>query len=158
MRRHNLLLATAILTVGLGFGHAGCYSSGTPGGLGAGGSTSQDNTGGTSGTRGADSGGVEDSGNDASNTIETCVDSRDCPDSGLCDTTLHRCVECVSDLDCTTSVQRCANNQCVDKTTCVSDKICLPKQICDTTKGYCVDCLDQRNCPDTKTCVDELCI
>ncbi len=37
MRGSSWIVAIAIVAVGFGFGHFGCYTSGTPGGLGAGG-------------------------------------------------------------------------------------------------------------------------
>ena len=148
MRKSRWFLPAAIVTLAFGLGHSGCYSSGTPGGFGAGGApaTSPIDAGGSA--SGNDDAGSEDSGADATTVPEGCGDSRDCAVGEVCDPTSHRCVGCITQADCTATTQRCANYQCVDIVGCATDKVCTPiGQICDTTNGYCVDCLDQSNCP-----------
>ena len=159
MRKSGWILATSILFVGFGFGHAGCYTCGLPGGMGAGGQSSQPDAGGSSNLGEDDSGTDGDSGDAASNVAKDCVDSRDCSDGGVCDPISSQCVGCIGDVDCNPSTQRCANHECLDIVKCNTDKLCTPiDQICDTVKGYCVDCLGVANCVKDETCVDGLCI
>lgn len=166
MRYSGWFLTLGFLTVGLGFGHAGCYTSGTPGGLAVGGSdagvTSNSNQGGSSqdGDSGAD---ASDSGPDASDVGKPCVDSRDCSHEQaheqVCDLASHQCVGCISDADCVLTSERCAQHSCLSIVRCISDKQCTPSdQICDTTRTYCVHCIDYKNCLAGKSCVEGLCI
>jgi hypothetical protein len=165
MRYSGWFLTTAILTVGLGFGHAGCYTSGIPGGLAVGGSSSQTNAGGTSNSNQGGSSqdrdssvDASDAGADASDAPAGCVDSRNCSTDQVCDPTSHQCVGCMSDADCAPASERCAQHNCISIVRCTTDKQCTPNnQICDTTKTYCVYCIDYKNCVAGKACIEGLC-
>jgi hypothetical protein len=164
MRRPSWIAATAIIVLGLGFGHAGCYTSGTPGGTGAGGTSSSGASiggagGGAAGSSPTDSGTSLDSG-DAQITDDagTCVDSRGCA-VGVCDPKTKRCVDCVTNADCLDTQHRCANHECVTIVPCNTDQICKPfGLICDSSRAYCVDCLIQENCASGEACIDGLCV
>jgi hypothetical protein len=155
MRNSNRIAATAIMVVGLGFGPVGCYTSGTPGGTGAGGASQGGGGSSSGGTYPTDSGADADSG---ATDVPECVDSRGC-DGGICDPSSHACVGCLTNADCLDTAHRCANNQCVAIISCVSDRTCTPLNlICDLSKSYCVDCLDSSSCEVGKSCSEGLCI
>lgn len=155
MRYSGWFLTLGFLTVGLGFGHAGCYTSGTPGGLAVGGS----NAGGTSNSNQGGSSQDGDSGADASDASGGCVNSRSCSLDEVCDQISHRCVGCVGDNDCAPSVQRCANHSCLDIVKCTTDKQCTPLgQLCDPVNLYCVGCMAIKDCDAGMNCTEGLCI
>jgi hypothetical protein len=171
MRKLGWLWTTAILTLGFGFGHAGCYTSGIPGGLGAGGASvtaggaygaggtdSDASTGGSQGDGGSSS--VAGSGTVAPGASIDCENSLQCSSlSEVCDPTSRKCVDCIDNNDCTAVTQRCANHVCLNIVTCTSDRTCYPNnELCDKTKLYCVQCLDNSECSASESCNDGACI
>ena len=85
-----------------------------------------------------------------------CSDSFDCPVDQVCDSTDHRCYQCVTNGDCG------ADGVCVGHTcraSCASDKDCrAAEQLCDLELGGCVDCLTSEQCPDTHFCSAGSCL
>ena len=174
MKKSRWIIASVAIAGMMGFGHAGCYTSGIPGGTGFGGAMSMgggpsSSSLGGSAAGGDDGGTAEDAGPDAA--VAECANSFDCqegqvcanrqcvdcgqdadcivdPSKTHCDMTSNTCVECLPTAGCDTD-QRCVSNQCIVKISCSSDVACTslqPKQICGP--GYCVECTTAVPCKD----------
>ncbi len=158
MDKSHWLPVTAILALGAGFGHAGCYTSGTPGGLGAGGSQP---SGGTT-SQDASAGASNDAADSSGNSL-TCQENLDCADSNngnlVCRTDLGQCVQCNVDADCQPSSNSnvldanlasdmyCYQNACISLLKCQRNSDCkglADTQICDL--GHCVQCAIDADC------------
>jgi hypothetical protein len=167
MNKSGWIVVSAAV-VGFGFGHAGCHTSGIPGGTGAGGT----NTGNISA-----SGGRGTSVADAGREAGECQEHADCDDEQLCsmESGTGTCVECLADGDCVFtgkgkvcvadthscaacnkdsdcgSSERCALHQCIRTTSCASSALACKnagaERFChDST--YCVECEDRGDCQD----------
>jgi len=184
MQKSRWIIASVAIVGMMGFGHAGCYTSGIPGGAGFGGTT---NAGGSSSSLGGSAagggdGGIADADTDAE--VPQCANSSECPGGQLCDTSSSHCVDCTQDIDCTdpskplcdtsrhTCVRPCKNSfdcqkgqlcdtsskQCVD---CTQDSDCISdpnKSYCDTSRRTCVACLPTVGCTTNQRCVSSECI
>ena len=95
-----------------------------------------------------------------------CQSNDDCKGAlGICDTTIYRCQNCVTDENCDGRACDPVQKVCVD---CTRDDDCKDEPVnnqCDTETHQCVDCLSSSaGCPDKKvlnacdvparTCVD----
>lgn len=156
MRKSNWLLASSILLVGFGFGHAGCYTSGLPGGHGAGGASAS-----TSGGSGG-----SDASSESADGSTTCESNDDCAgrkDSNhACNPNGGQCVQCVVDNDCPADAgvdQYCHLNSCRSHTACQLPGVCPGGvQVCDTSSKHCVDCITDADCSTAGTaCFGNLC-
>jgi hypothetical protein len=78
-----------------------------------------------------------------------CVSSIDCTAASsalpTCDTATHTCVECVTGGDCR-SDETCVGNRCVRA--CPSGTGCDSEQICNTKTHACVQCTSDVQCDD----------
>ncbi len=153
MRKADWLLATAILAVGFGFGHAGCYTSGTPGGLGAGGASTSDAS--------TSAGGLDASTN-ALGGSSSCRGNSDCASPNhVCTQDGGQCVECVVNQDCVadagaggaggsgaSSNSYCFQNTCNTYKTCGNSLQCTgfaDAGVCDSN-SHCVQCVNDPDC------------
>jgi hypothetical protein len=175
MNKSVWIIASVSIIVGLGFGDAGCHTSGIPGGTGAGGVSGAGGVTGTGGhaSSGADSGQDNDAGADAEDAGQIgspCDNDLDCSDSQICDNMV--CVDCLSDNDCLSTgkgkvcsnktclncvadrgcdtAKRCFRNSCIDSLACSSSDrtACVratPRMMCGL-KGYCVQCMSDSDC------------
>jgi hypothetical protein len=185
MRKSAWLPTSAIVVLGFGLGHAGCYTSGIPGGRGAGGIPSQGDasaqagTGGTgtdAGGEGGDSGTQVDSG---ATTRAPCEENSECdgvPGKPVCVSSTGVCVQCIADSDCdsaqssdadaggtggssSSSKQHCVNTVCRTYTACdFAGKCTGGAGLCDPNLKRCVQCIDTVDCstPGT-TCAGTSC-
>ena len=173
MRKSEWLLATSILLVGFGFGHAGCYTSGLPGGHGAGGASYSD----------AGVGGGSDA-SAATGGSATCKSKADCAsrkDSNhVCTQDWGVCVACIVDKDCllpadagvpgaggnggapASSDLYCYKNSCIPILTCQNNADCPSDHdsgIC--TSNHCFQCATDQDCKyiggSSTTCSGHLC-
>ena len=159
MRKSHWLTASALLVLGMGVGHAGCYTSGTPGGLGAGGSQSE---GGAANTDGSNEDDAGDAGDAGLSNIEKCETSADCAenDNGkvFCELTAKQCVQCIVSTDCLTPIadggsqpdsnQYCYKNACAKYTACKTALDCVhfaDAGNCDSNL-HCVQCNFDADC------------
>ena len=146
MRKSAWLPTSAIVVFGFGLGHAGCYTSGIPGGSGAGGIPSQGDAsvqGGAGGT-GTDAGGSSnvDAGGSGTGGTTTCQTNADCgPIDGMhvCLPASGTCVACIEDTDCnpaaddagsssqsaSSASQYCFRNACLSFVPCQRTTQCL---------------------------------
>ncbi len=166
MKNTDWIIASFVVVMALGFGHAGCHTSGIPGGTGAGG---DNGLGGAAATGGVsdNEAGVEQ---DAASASSPCTDDYDCAaDKQVC--VGGACVDCLSDTDCVSTGkgnvcenevcqtcvaargcgtnQRCFRNECIPTVACSSDRTaCIretPPMTCGTA-GYCMECVDDDGC------------
>jgi hypothetical protein len=85
-----------------------------------------------------------------------CADSRDCPQSLVCNFATDRCVECVGANDCAVD-ESCVLNVC--RKQCTIDGDCIPFGLrCDTNTGYCASCVSDSDCPETRNCQQGTCV
>ncbi len=75
-----------------------------------------------------------------------CKGNWDCPTNEVCDISINKCVECVSDFDC--NIGTCENNVC---SSCV-DKGCPDGEVCNAETGKCVVCITNDDCPNAQVC------
>jgi len=77
-------------------------------------------------------------GSDGSGSGSSCDDSSTCTTAGLmvCDTTMHKCVECVMSTDCTGDPNKpvCDGDACRG---CTADADCPASDFCDLDTGAC---------------------
>jgi hypothetical protein len=155
MRKSEWLLASSILLVGFGFGHAGCYTSGLPGGNGAAGASNASGGGGGLAAR-------TDAGADAS---AKCGSNADCVSHGanhVCDTNSGECVACTIDQDCPADAgvdPYCHLNTCKAYVACQYPGKCPgSSDLCDIPSKHCVECISNVDCPTVGTaCFANLC-
>jgi hypothetical protein len=157
MRKSEWLLATSILLVGLGFGHAGCYTSGLPGGHGAGGASAS-----TSGGSGGSDASSESA--DGSTTCESNADCASHRSNPVCNPNGGQCVQCIVDSDCPADAgvdPYCLLNTCTFHVACQLPGQCPSPnsdQICDTSSKHCVACITNADCSTVGTaCFANLC-
>ena len=77
-----------------------------------------------------------------------CSSNTDCTgERNLCNTTSHRCVECLVDGHCHSKVETCSLvlGACAVKCTTVSDCPSTDR-FCDGAIGYCVECQTDQDC------------
>ena len=175
MQKSRWIIASSSIALAMGFGHAGCYTSGIPGGPAAGGAPTMSTGGQTSHDAGNDSetGGVDagsggtsagdsfigskcinalqcgdiDVCNEQTSTCVECNATVDCKKrGGVCDTSTNKCVGCLQDSDCGQD-NRCAASRCIAAASCGSANDCKPFfQVCDAFNGYCVECTRSDDC------------
>jgi len=170
MRSFTRLVTTAMMAWGFGLGHAGCYTSGIPGGSGAGGATL--GVGGAGTSAGAESDASDQGGaGDAATAI--CIDNADCDartdKKYVCLQSSGSCVECTEDGDCTeptdsgtpaSQAQRyCLHNSCKAFTSCDYPGKCAAGDagLCNQTLQRCVECLSNLDCTSGTTCSGTIC-
>jgi hypothetical protein len=90
-----------------------------------------------------------------------CRSSLDCPTDLVCDPAARRCVQCLTDRDCSMG-QSCAEQRCVVAPApgCKSNDDCktdLSLRICNMTNGKCVACVALTDCPKLNDCVSNEC-
>ncbi len=175
MRTSTSLAALAIVIIGFGFGHAGCYTSGIPGGSGAGGASAAAGTGGRDSTNpDSDAGDSEDASTAADSGATSNCDTVECdvdPGKPLCLPSTGACVECLIDANCETpttgdaavvsssGTHHCVNNTCRTYTACDYPGKCTGGAgLCDQALERCVQCIETVDCstPGT-TCAGNLC-
>jgi hypothetical protein len=181
MQKSGWFVTLSAIAVAIGFGHAGCYTSGVPGGSALGGASA---TGGSSSQAGSDAGPEGSGGEDAapptcdilackranqvcdpqSHECVDCAQDHDCvePGKAVCDTAHHTCVACLSTKGCDPATQRCVQYECMTSQLCESDKQCPGLQICyatDGSAGYCIECGSSLHCSDVapSVCANDQC-
>jgi len=174
MRKPSWRVATSVIVLAFGIGHAGCYTSGTPGGSGAGGSPPAGG-----GTSAGTANGGNTNGGDAGNGDSgagACASNSDCTGcAAVCVVDAGQCVECLVDSDCKVGTscaggggggtggagggtatggataaaadRYCLQNKCNDFVMCSERGVCSDKtSTCDVTAHHCVQCLSTADC------------
>jgi hypothetical protein len=169
MRGSSWIVAIAIVAVAFGFGHIGCYTSGTPGGLGAGGAPDAATPGNSSG---GDASTTGTGGTATCQSNEQCVGRND--NKKVCSRDGGPCVECVVDIDCVlpldpdasadsgadTTDRYCLHSVCEPFASCETALDCPLGQdagVCDSTSKHCVRCLSSSDCATGTTCFGRMC-
>ncbi len=98
--------------------------------------------------------------------IEDCAGL---PDQPVCDTTINRCVQCLSASDCPADGGYVCNGEACAAhctpivpiqpgRTCSENGECFgPEHLCDTTQHACVQCLQQSDCQGNQVCTHGTC-
>ena len=144
MQKSRWIIASSVVALAMGFGHAGCYTSGIPGGPAAGGAPSTTSGGQTSddaGSGGTNAGsGGSDAGEGGTGSEVTCLNSKNCGPNTVCyvtsGATIGTCVECIANADCGS----------------------VSNRICNAHTNTCVACLQSNDCGTGQRCVQNGCI